>query len=59
MKKVAKFFASVKEEMKMVRWPKKKEMFNYSVSTIAFIALFMGFFAIIDAILSFAVKVVG
>ena len=59
MKKLAKFFAGVREEMKMVRWPKKKEMVNYSVSTIAFIALFMGFFAIIDAILSFAVKAVG
>ena len=59
MKKIAKFFANVKDEKKMVRWPKKKEMVNYSVSTIAFIALFMGFFAIIDAILSFAVKAVG
>ena len=59
MKKIARFFANVKEEMKMVRWPKKKEMFNYSVSTVAFIALFMGFFAIIDVIISLAVKVVG
>ncbi len=59
MKSIARFFVNVKKEMQMVRWPKKKEMFNYSVSTIAFIALFMGFFAIIDAILSMAVKVVG
>lgn len=59
MKKIARFFANVKEEMKMVRWPKKKEMINYSVSTIAFIGLFMIFFAIIDAILSVVVKVVG
>ena len=59
MKKIARFIANVKEEMKMVRWPKKKEMVNYSVSTIAFIGIFMIFFAIIDAILSYVVKVVG
>ena len=59
MKRLAKFFVNVKEEMKMVRWPKKKEMVNYSISTIAFIALFMGFFAIIDVIISLVVKAVG
>lgn len=59
MKKIAKFFANVKKEMKMVRWPKKKEMVNYSVATISFVVLFMLFFAGIDAILSFAMKVMG
>lgn len=59
MKKIAKFFANVKKEMKMVRWPKKKEMVNYSVATISFVVLFMLFFTGIDAILSFAMKVMG
>ena len=52
MKSIAKFFVSVKKEMKKVRWLKKKELAKYSVATIFFIVLFMGFFACSDAILS-------
>ena len=52
MKKIAKFFVSVKKEMKKVRWLSKKELAKYSVATIVFIALFMCFFALSDAILS-------
>lgn len=59
MKKIAKFFANVKSEMQKVRWPKKKDMVNYSVATISFIAVFMLFFAGIDTLLSFVVKVMG
>lgn len=59
MKKIAKFFANVKKEMQMVRWPHKKEMISYSIETISFIALFMVFFAAVDVILSFVVRMVG
>ena len=52
MKKIAKFFVSVKKEMKKVRWLSKKELGKYSLATIIFIGLFMGFFALSDAILS-------
>lgn len=52
MKKIAKFFVGVKKEMKKVRWLSKKELGKYSVATIVFIVLFMGFFALSDAILS-------
>ena len=57
MKKIARFFAGVKKELKKVRWPKKKEMVVYSVSTICIIVFFMIFFVGIDAILSTLVKV--
>ena len=30
MKRIARFFVSVKKEMKKVRWPKRKEMITYS-----------------------------
>jgi preprotein translocase SecE subunit len=52
MKSIAKFFVSVKKEMKKVRWLKKKELAKYSIATISFIVIFMGFFALSDAILS-------
>ena len=59
MKSIARFFANVKKEMQMVRWPKKKEMIKYSTTTISFILIFMAFFACIDILLSVVVKVVG
>lgn len=59
MKKIARFFVGVKKELKKVRWPKKKEMVVYSVSTICIILFFMVFFVGIDAILSSLVKVFG
>ena len=31
MKALARFFVSVKKEMKKVRWPKKKEMIKYQI----------------------------
>lgn len=52
MKKIAKFFVSVKKEMKKVRWLNKKELGKYSAATISFIIIFMAFFALSDAILS-------
>lgn len=52
MKKIARFFIGVKEEMKKVRWPNKREMVTYSAATITFILIFGVFFAGLDFILS-------
>ena len=57
MKKLARFFVSVKKEMKKVRWPKKKEMIKFSVATISVLCFFMLFFALSDGIISWIVKV--
>lgn len=57
MKALARFFVSVKKEMKKVRWPKKKEMITFSVSTIIIICFFMLFFSVSDGIISMIVKV--
>ena len=51
MKKIARFFVSVKKELKKVRWPKKKEMVIYSTATVASIIFFMAFFTVIDTVL--------
>ena len=59
MKKLARFFVSVKKELKKVRWPKKKEMTKFSVATIAVLCFFMLFFTGIDALLGMIVKVFG
>ena len=59
MKKLARFFVSVKKEMKKVRWPKKKEMIKFSVATIAVLCFFMLFFTASDVIISLVRKVLG
>lgn len=58
MKRIAKFFVSVKKEMKKVRWLHKKELTKYSIATISFIVIFMGFFALSDALISFVRMVI-
>lgn len=57
MKRIARFFVSVKKEMKKVRWPKKLEMVKFSTATIAIVCFFMVFFSCIDGILGAIVKV--
>lgn len=57
MKKLARFFAGVKKELKKVRWPKRKEMVVYSVSTICILVFFMLFFVGIDTVIGTIMKV--
>ena len=59
MKRLARFFANVKKEMKKVRWPKKKEMIKFSVATICIVCFFMAFFTLVDGALGAIVKVLG
>lgn len=56
MKRLARFFVSVKKEMKKVRWPKKGEMIKFSTASIAIICFFMLFFSAVDGILGVIVK---
>ena len=55
MKKLARFFANVKKELKKVRWPNKKEMIKYSLATISIIIVFGIFYTAIDLV-SAAIK---
>ncbi len=59
MKAIARFFVSVKKEMKKVRWPKRKEMIKFSIASIVIICFFMLFFSVSDGIISGIVKVFG
>ena len=57
MKKIARFFANVKKEMKKVRWPKKKEMIKFSLAVIFVLCFFMLYFTCIDGLLGVIVGV--
>lgn len=57
MKAVARFFVNVKKEMKKVRWPKKKEMIEFSIATLVVICFFMLFFTASDLVISLVRKV--
>lgn len=52
MKKIVRFFVSVKEEMKKVKWPDKKMMVTYSVATLTTVLVFALFFVSLDIILT-------
>ena len=53
MKSLGKFFASVKKEMKKVRWLTKKEMVKYSVAVLTIMIFFGLFFVAYDLIIGF------
>lgn len=50
MKKIKNFFKDVKKEVSKVKWPSKKDMFKYSLTTIIFIVFFAFFFLGIDLV---------
>lgn len=53
------YVKEVKEEMKKVKWPTKKEMVKYTVSTLAFIVLFALFFFGIESLFAFVKGLIG
>ena len=53
MKKIRKFFSEVKKELGKVKWPSKKDMVKYSISTITFVIFFAVFFYLIDLAVAF------
>lgn len=53
------FIIGVKNEIKKVRWPLKKEMVKYSVATLSFIIFFALFFALSDLIIAGLKMLVG
>ena len=43
MKKIKEFFKDVKKEISKVKWPTKKNMVKYSLTTILFVLFFVWF----------------
>ena len=53
------FFKGVKSELKKVKWPDKKHMIKYTISTLCFILLFALFFFGIESIFAFIKGLIG
>ena len=53
------YFGQIKEEMKKVKWPTKKEMIKYSISTLWVGILFALYFFGIESLFAFIKGLVG
>ncbi len=53
------YIEEVKDEMKKVKWPTKKEMFKYTISTLTFVILFALFFFGIESLFAFVKGLIG
>ncbi len=51
-KEKKKFLGGLRSEFKQVRWPKKKEMFKYSLAVLVCIIVFALFFMLSDVIIA-------
>ena len=53
-KKVKKesYLKGVKKEIKNVSWPTKKDVFKYTVATVVFIGVVVGFFIVLNLLLA-------
>ena len=51
-KEKKKFLGGLRSEFKQVRWPKKKEMFKYSLAVLICIVVFALFFMLSDVIIA-------
>ena len=59
MKKIKEFFKDVKKEISKVKWPTKKNMIKYSLTTILFVLFFSVFFLALDLIIAYVKVLVG
>lgn len=53
------FLGDVREEMHLVRWPSKGEVFKYSLACLVFVAFFALFFFGIDALFALVKDLIG
>ena len=60
-KEVAKesYFKQVKGELKKVKWPTKKELIKYTISTLVFVIFFALFFYGIETLFAFVKGLIG
>ena len=46
------YFVGVRNELSKVKWPSKKEVFKYTMATIIFVLLLVGFFILMSLVMS-------
>ena len=52
------YFKGVSKELAKVKWPERKEVFKYTVSTIIFVLIVVGFFILLTMGMSWVVETV-
>lgn len=52
MKKIKSFFQEVKKEVSKVKWPTKKNMAKYTITTVVFIVFFALLFFALDLLIA-------
>lgn len=53
------YIKEVKGEMKKVKWPTKKEMIKYTISTLVFVVAFALYFFGIESLFAFVKGLIG
>ena len=53
------YVSEVKAELKKVKWPSKKEMVKYTITTVCFVVLFALFFFVIESLFAFIKGLIG
>ncbi len=53
------YIKEVKSEMKKVKWPTKKEMIKYTISTLVFVIAFALYFFGIESLFAFVKGLIG
>lgn len=48
-----KFFAGIKRELKLVKWPTFKEIVKYTIATVVFCLILVAFFELLNALMAF------
>ena len=48
-----KFFAGIKKELKLVKWPTWKEIFKYTIATIIFCLILVLFFELLNFVMAY------
>lgn len=51
------YFVGVRNELSKVKWPSKKEVMKYTMATIIFVVVLVGFFILMSLIMSLITEV--
>ena len=46
----------IKEEIRKIQWPKRKEMTQYTVSVLGFVSFFAIYFLILEVVISYILR---
>ncbi|WP_182102505.1 preprotein translocase subunit SecE [Niallia taxi] len=58
MNRLISFFKDVSKEMRKVSWPKRKELYRYTVTVLLTVVFFAIFFAVIDLGISYVIRTI-